>query len=154
MESGIQHHRRASTHQRRPTEVLLHGSDAPACDRLRALRKAAVVDGLDGAARPVAWKLLLGVGRCDAKRYGALVARGPCGSGESIEADARRTFRSGGAARVDEARLARVLNALGHARAGRGLQEGHVGRRRRRRAGRLPDLARRDQQHPRATVAR
>ena len=114
MESGIQHHRRASTHQRRPTEVLLHGSDAPACDRLRALRKAAVVDGLDGAARPVAWKLLLGVGRCDAKRYGALVARGPCGSGESIEADARRTFRSGGAARVDEARLARVLNALGH----------------------------------------
>ncbi|KAH8091960.1 hypothetical protein JL720_5535 [Aureococcus anophagefferens] len=65
-------HRRASTHQRRPTEVLLHGSDAPACDRLRALRKAAVVDGLDGAARPVAWKLLLGVGRCDAKRYGAL----------------------------------------------------------------------------------
>ncbi|EGB05788.1 hypothetical protein AURANDRAFT_30471 [Aureococcus anophagefferens] len=107
-------HRRASTHQRRPTEVLLHGSDAPACDRLRALRKAAVVDGLDGAARPVAWKLLLGVGRCDAKRYGALVARGPCGSGESIEADARRTFRSGGAARVDEARLARLLNALGH----------------------------------------
>ncbi|KAH8076640.1 hypothetical protein JL721_658 [Aureococcus anophagefferens] len=93
MESGI--HRRASTHQRRPTEVLLHGSDAAACDRLRALRKAAVVDGLDGAARPVAWKLLLGVGRCDAKRYGALVARGPCGSGESIEADARRTFRSG-----------------------------------------------------------
>ena len=89
MESGIQHHRRASTHQRRPTEVLLHGSDAPACDRLRALRKAAVVDGLDGAARPVAWKLLLGVGRCDAKRYGALVARVPCGSGESIAADAR-----------------------------------------------------------------
>ena len=30
-----------------PTDVLLFKSDAPAVDRLRALRRAAVIDGLD-----------------------------------------------------------------------------------------------------------
>ncbi|KAK7231777.1 rab GTPase-activating protein [Aureococcus anophagefferens] len=98
-------HRRASTHQRRPTEVLLHGSDAPACDRLRALRKAAVVDGLDGAARPVAWKLLLGVGRCDAKRYGARSWRG-APAGPASPSRPTRGARSGPAARAPSARLA------------------------------------------------
>ncbi|KAH8052797.1 hypothetical protein JL722_9931 [Aureococcus anophagefferens] len=115
MESGI--HRRASTHQRRPTEVLLHGSDAAACDRLRALRKAAVVDGLDGAARPVAWKLLLGVGRCDAKRYGALVARAP--AGPASPSRPTRGARSGPAARARRGG-SRLLNASPRARGARG----------------------------------
>ena len=51
---------------------LLYESTLPPAERVARLRRVAVTEGLDANTRPLAWTLLLGCGRIEARRYSSL----------------------------------------------------------------------------------
>ena len=101
--------------------------DSPAV-RLERLRRLVVLEGIPPESpqerqvhvsrcslRGRIWKLLLGVERVDARRYGRLIGRGPARAEmeEKIEKDIERTLKNNGEYhdRVPDDQLRRVLNA-------------------------------------------
>ena len=101
--------------------------DSPAV-RLERLRRLVVLEGIPPESpqerqvhvsrcslRGRIWKLLLGVERVDARRYGRLIGRGPARAEmeEKIENDIERTLKNNGEYhdRVPDDQLRRVLNA-------------------------------------------
>ena len=96
---------------------LLYESTLPPSERVARLRRVAVTDGLDANTRPLAWTLLLGCGRMEARRYSNL-CDGLSDDAQKIRDDARRTFRADDSVRqkVRDAQIVRCVTALARSR--------------------------------------
>ena len=96
---------------------LLYESTLPPSERVARLRRIAVTDGLDANTRPLAWTLLLGCGRIEARRYSSL-CDGLSDDAQKIRDDARRTFRADDSVRqkVRDAQIVRCVTALARSR--------------------------------------
>ena len=96
---------------------LLYESTLPPSERVARLRRVAVTQGLDTTTRPLAWTLLLGCGRMEARRYSNL-CDGLSDDAQKIRDDARRTFRADDSVRqkVRDAQIVRCVTALARSR--------------------------------------